>query len=781
MGLLPETLPSDVRGLNLPLLAALHDIGKVSPSFQWLVTENFDPAEKARLRQDLGIEDYAPLPDSVRPHHSTISCAALWKTFGKDVALLEGAHHGGNRTIDSDGQASRYGGQSWQKARMELAEALEGRFGSIGGSAGKAAMSYATGFVTVCDWLSSSLAGDADSITAPEQAAEKVRDAGFARHAVRKGLSFQDIFGFSPRTGQTILHSVVDHPGIYVYEAATGSGKTEAALYAAYRMLETGQATGLYFALPTALTARQAALRVGRFLDAILEEKADVIMAYGESFLDKVVFSDGFPEPSWFDWSKRQLLAPFAVGTVDQAMMAVMNVRHSAVRAFGLAGKVVILDEIHSYDVYTGNIIMELARRLEELGSTVIVLSATLREEARNSLLGSTSSAPAPSGYPMVTRVMDGVPVYTSWDAGARREVSIVGGQDRQAAMDDAVDDALDGMRVIWVENTVGEAQEVYRRLRARCEGLCGVGLLHSRMAHDDRAAMEKRCLEVFGKGSSFSGGYILVGTQILEQSLDLDADSMYSALCPADMLIQRMGRLWRHQRTGRRGKPALHVIGPAAQTGASSRMFGPSGAVYEPYVLYRTWERMKGLKSIAIPDDVRQIIEDVYREPCGDEPAEVVRMRADMLRRKERMDLLSSSALSSAGEPLPEDRVPTRYGDAEQIPVLLLRKLDIRAMSVVTKDGDEVGIRPDVPFSERARTSRALVQSSVKARADSVPEPLLAGQDVAEAFAPFIHMGNEAGFGIALWDGSSSLQDIYGNDVDGIGYSTEFGFYIMR
>ncbi len=251
------------------------------------------------------------------------------------------------------------------------------------------------GLTTVADWIGSGpLFDDADKSCYTEQESLKkhiskaVDQAGFVIPKIRKGLTFKSVFdfipGFIPRNVQTRFVESINTYGTYVLEAPMGIGKTEAALYAAYKALEDGRATGIYFALPTQLTSDKVYERMNQFLSKILEE-GDInrrsLLLHGSTWLrDTELGEDGAPGHSWFNSSKRGLLAPFAVGTIDQALMAVMNVKHGFVRTFGLAGKVVILDEVHSYDSYTGTILKELVSVLRKLHCTVIILSATLTD-----------------------------------------------------------------------------------------------------------------------------------------------------------------------------------------------------------------------------------------------------------------------------------------------------------------------------------------------------------------------------------------------------------------
>ncbi|WP_410315314.1 DEAD/DEAH box helicase, partial [Klebsiella pneumoniae] len=154
---------------------------------------------------------------------------------------------------------------------------------------------------------------------------------------------------------------------LYILEAQMGMGKTEAALYAAYQMLVQEKATGIYFALPTQLTSNKIYDRFNAFLHQIVSTETPqhaLLLHSGAWLMDTEMGEEGSPGGAWFNHRKRGLLAPFAVGTIDQALMAVMNVKHGFVRAYGLAGKVVILDEVHTYDLYTGTILNALVEFL---------------------------------------------------------------------------------------------------------------------------------------------------------------------------------------------------------------------------------------------------------------------------------------------------------------------------------------------------------------------------------------------------------------------------------
>ena len=208
-------------------------------------------------------------------------------------------------------------------------------------------------------------------------------------------------------------------PGVYVIEGPMGCGKTEAALAAAYQLIAAGKAAGLYFALPTQVTSNRIHLRVQPFVERISEEPMAVRLAHAASWLVeselpprlRPASPDAEAEQhvrvgrSWFASPKRALLAPFGVGTVDQALLGVVAAKHFFVRQFGLAGKVVVLDEVHTYDLYTSTLIDALVQRLRELHCTVLVLSATLTKARRQQLLGVDDRQPLSDAYPLLSRV----------------------------------------------------------------------------------------------------------------------------------------------------------------------------------------------------------------------------------------------------------------------------------------------------------------------------------------------------------------------------------------
>src|SRR5690606_5658068 len=190
------------------------------------------------------------------------------------------------------------------------------------------------GLTSVADWIGSGQNFEDPDIPWQQSISKALDDAGFVPPSYRKDLEFVDVFGWPPREAQAALISQVQGPGVYVLEAPMGLGKTEAALFAAYHMLSAGQASGIYFALPTQLTSNKIFERFNSFLEQILSEDCAhrSLLLHSNAWQVTDMGEEGRPGGSWFNQSKRGLLAPFAVGTIDQALMAAMNVKHGFVR-----------------------------------------------------------------------------------------------------------------------------------------------------------------------------------------------------------------------------------------------------------------------------------------------------------------------------------------------------------------------------------------------------------------------------------------------------------------
>lgn len=592
----PGLLPP---GAELPAL--LHDVGKASLPFQKrlydAITDRGPDAAltgAALAKADLAWES------SVGGHGAVSRACLAGLGAPAAVARIAGAHHGRALKTFAD-DAAQAGGPAWQTLRREICRRLlggrtdwpqlEGRLERIVG-----------GLTVTADWIASGPLFDNPREDWEALIERAVDEAGFRWPDIRPGLSFEDIFGFAPRPAQRALYEAISGPGVFVLEAPMGLGKTEAALYAAYRMLEQQKSCGLYFALPTQLTSNRIHRRVNAFLSSILNEEGEALLLHGMAWLERFqrqcMGAEAAPNQAWFARGRRGILAPFGVGTIEQALFSVLNVRHGALRSFGLAGKTVILDEVHSYDAYTGTILDALIEQLRAMRCTVIILSATLTAQRRAAILPGVNDAPS-TAYPLISAAPEDAGVREiACDPGESAETRLRHASE-EAAQEEALRRAEAGERVLWIENTVAEAQERFRLLAGRAAAMreLPTGLLHSRFTPADRRRNEDRWAAFFHPQAEERGerGGIVVGTQVVEQSLDLDADFLVSRFCPSDMLLQRLGRLWRHG--GRTARPASArreacLLHPSLEEAAADpgHAFGPSGYVYAPYVLSAVW-----------------------------------------------------------------------------------------------------------------------------------------------------------------------------------------------
>ena len=777
---LPPWMKSGLVKTGYDLIAALHDIGKISPSFQKRIGNHLDAVSRKKFFCGLGIEE--EYPDDNKIHHSTISYAALKPDFGKYIAYIGGAHHGGLLAKKSANDEV-CGGSTWQEARMRLLHELKEVFGDVDSKKlSETETQFLLGLTVVSDWISSSVSLREFEIRGDAVFAERVREVGFVRYRYKQNLSFYDIFGFHMRPEQAAFISSIKGPGVYVLEAGMGMGKTEAALYAAYILLASGQATGLYFALPTRLTARQMHKRVKKFIKSILDEECtETKLVFSHSFLYSLVFGDDFNEPSWFDSRKRLILAPFGVGTIDQALMSVLGVKHSALRTFGLAGKVVIIDEVHSYDAYTGTLINRLIGRLRELNATVIILSATLQTKAKEELLGLTSASLHSESYPCITRKIDDSVAEETVPAKLSKRIGIELVHDDSAAVDNAIDKALDGEYVLWIENTVADAQRIYKRFAARCSGLdVRTGLLHSRFTGPDRARKEAEYIGAFGKDGwdkRGSGGFILVGTQILEQSLDIDADVLFSRIAPVDMLLQRMGRVWRHEHPGRKGEPYCFILTPKSEDVLQNTdAFSVSGVVYSRYVLYRTLLELENIDHLMIPGDIRGLIEAVYADR-REENRNIAMFRKEVNDRHKVLTGLAMMMGNQAGKPLSDNEAP-RYSELETRDILLLSKVAPGWTSVRLLDGTQLDLAKAATPKEKAFISLKLEESIISVPVKQCPTVAPAERGIPLSRFIYLSEDDDERIRVLLCQSDTRIEDLAGNLIPNFFYSTKIGYY---
>ena len=714
-------VPHQLRRLIPPgaaTLAALHDIGKVSPGFQskseaWLVQHALrDQALKQGWRERES--DHAKISQSTVQELLRTSQLHCW-------AAVVGAHHG---RIKGERVQVR---ETWEQERVRLAAELIEEFGPLPDRPpGDAQTWFVAGLITVADWIGSdethfSQHARWDMLERRKRAQTALASINWRSVRARQLNGFGDLFPEIPQANslQTTSLQVVREPGTYIIEGPMGCGKTEAALAAAYQLIEAGKSTGLYFALPTQVTSNRIHLRVQPFVERIVTDPAEVRLAHSASWLvepelppklypaspDAEASEHVRAGRSWFASAKRALLAPFGVGTVDQALLGIVAAKHFFVRQFGLAGKVVILDEVHSYDLYTGTLIGALVNRLRELECTVIILSATLTESRRRELLGLTDHQPVSTEYPLVSGVVGPSFEEQMCEAPPSKTIQIrsVSGA---LLVEEAIDHARRGECVLWIRNTVDEAQQTYRALQsANFQSGPSIALLHSRFPFFRREQLEEEWLIRLGKDSTNRPiGCVLVSTQVVEQSVDIDADMLITDLAPTDMLLQRLGRLWRHDRLNRPcPQPEVWIQVPtlsddqlqAASEKELRHALGKSARIYAPYVLLRSLQQWRGKATVTLPDDIRSILEATYASATAEPPA-WQELRDQLEKQKENMSRLALNATTIWNNPAlaDEEGVQTRFSTYETAQLLLATEvspLGVHSVRLDLLDGDTV------------------------------------------------------------------------------------------
>jgi CRISPR-associated endonuclease/helicase Cas3 len=723
-------------------LAALHDLGKISPGFQrkceaWLLTNGL-----------VEVDRHNCWDTTTESSHSKVTHAAVQSFLaGKGmpsksascVAALLGAHHGriqsppNSRPFQPDGIGEARSGIGWDWERTQAADsilsAMAPNLPEIRMADTDPSLWWLAGLTTISDWIGSDeryfpAEGGMEDGRRLAQAQATVEEIGFGIPTIRPGLGFAELFGFAagsqPNDMQVRAREIIQGPGVYVIEAPMGMGKTEAALWAGYELLAAGKARGIYFALPTQATSNRMHLRMNEFVNRIAPRAGSSRLIHGNSWLvqkqpaltpaktEDRPQDDARLGADWFASAKRSLLAAFGVGTVDQALLGVVAAKHFFVRRFALAGKVVILDEIHSYDLYTGTLVAQLVEVLKGLGCTVIVLSATLTTKRRRQMVPLDADAdadPIQRPYPMISADPEGQnPVMVSALPPQAKTVKTTFAA-AESALARAREVASSGGAVLWICNTVGAAQAQYGRIAQEGDSSFKVGLLHSRFPFWRREELEQEWMNRLGKSGETRCGCILVSTQIVEQSVDLDADLMVSELAPTDMLLQRMGRLWRHDRPGRQGTPELILLEETEDLESFRKMgpeaikkaLGAKAFVYSPYVLVRSLEVWKSAIAVTIPDQIRERIETTYVERFeGEEPEAWQKLLNEMTGKicdHKQMALQSSNIWTIALED--EDGVQTRLDDRPTIAIVLCQS--VAAMDIIFLDGSSETLVQDI------------------------------------------------------------------------------------
>jgi CRISPR-associated endonuclease/helicase Cas3 len=412
-------------------------------------------------------------------------------------------------------------------------------------------------------------------------------------------------------------------PQLYILEEVTGAGKTEAAMLLSLRLLQAGYGNGMYFSLPTMATASAMYGRLQQIKDRVFTSTPVLSLAHSQAKATQAALA---PNDAW-NWAqgsnKRAMFSQLGAGTIDQALVAVLPQPHQSFRLLGLTQKVIIVDEVHATDSYMLELLCNFLHFHAALGGSVILLSATLPKAMRQQLVdafsrgcGVDTTQVANNSYPLLTQFSAEGLHEEHFAARFSRYIRCKSLSQKEDMNASIRADLKAGKCVCRLSNTIHAALREYKVWKKEYPG---TQLFHSRYTQGDRFAIEQSILRNFGPQSTEKDrrGKLLIATQVVEQSLDIDFDEIYTDLAPIDLLIQRTGRLNRHARTSR-GTPCLHVLAPVAEKDVDKGWFGklfPKADKIYPHhgQLWKTASWLQQRDGFSIPENAREMLEYVY------------------------------------------------------------------------------------------------------------------------------------------------------------------------
>ena len=637
---------------ELGLICSLHDIGKMSPIFQYKIGNDslisaFGYDAKYPSIYDVNQIDRNKV-DIDTGKHSGAGVHYFNKFIKvsnkKTIQMLISRHHGfsafgtdlcteGNNRMDM-----HCGDADMKEYVLEIVDALEKHFNFKIDNIGKISgidLDMVSGYLSIADWISSRELAGTNDISAIDF------DAVLVKYGFRKMQMFDktqmEMFGFNLYDYQNEVVDKINDYGFHILEMGTGYGKTEIALASAYKLIKSGKCSGMYFALPTQVTSNKIFQRVDKFITAVSDEPStDLVHSNRMQVLFELgQISDSDKDESFFNSNKNlRLLNNVVTGTVDQLLFSVLNLKYNFIRIASLWHKVIIIDEVHCYDSYTTELICRLKEFCLENECVVIALSATVSDTLKGKLFG--ASIPFMKDYPLLSMTNNGVfqqiPIKAS---GASKKYNVTIEKNDNSAIYKAIADAKVGKQILWIENTVVKAQDIYEKIANMINGTgIALGLLHSHFTQHDRLQNEGRWLNTLGKEVFFgkeidekthetraSRGRILISTQVAEQSLDIDADKLYTRLCPIDAFGQRLGRVGRFGRNVNEFE--VIVLSEHScedyRNNVDLEWFFHAGAseysafIYPRVVLYNTLEYLENHSVIEYPKDYRDQLNQVY------------------------------------------------------------------------------------------------------------------------------------------------------------------------
>ena len=696
---------TETAALWFAYFLAWHDIGKFANGFQQLFKHNNpnlvapDPAKSYLTRHDsLGHwlwKNYLMQESEIQLEHYNYNIDQIYNIW----LLIMTGHHGKPPILDPKGNLA-FNSQD-KHASLDYIKAINKLFIVDNRLAG-----YHTSFfdkkfrkiLSKLSWLIAAITVISDWLGSNEQFfpfcsksmelseywanyalanAEKAVATLPKRSSITPFNGIKNLFPFiekpTPLQQKALSCPLTDNgPELFIMEDVTGAGKTEASMILAHRLMAAGKAHGIYIGMPTQATANGIYQRTAKVYGQLYQADShpSLVLAHGASYMNPtftqtIINLDNISQQKylnndnsassecneWFvDTRKKSLLAEVGVGTLDQALMAVMPFKHQSLRLLGLRHKLLILDEVHAYDSYMVKLLESLLHYHASQGGSAIILTATLPFFLREKLLNAFYSGLTSTPSSLTVNTDLPFPLFTQLNQKSLVEQAIETRDEvkRQVKIDwiDNINSGIEkiksaieqGKIICWIKNSVADAISLYQQLQQDLNlDSKQILLFHSRFAYCDRLIIEQKTIEWAGKTSNntIRSAKIIIATQVIEQSLDLDFDEMISDIAPIDLLIQRAGRLQRHVRDkhgnikspthqnqprDERNPPILTVFAPTWQDDPSEDWldnpeFRNTKYVYANHAyLWFTQRVLRERGVITMPEEARLLIEAVYR-----------------------------------------------------------------------------------------------------------------------------------------------------------------------
>ena len=642
-------------------LSLVHDIGKATVGFQYKIA--FNVPQRAQL-----LKHYLDIPDRMdvteiqnTPHAYTGESILIFNGCPESIAAVVGSHHGVPAELAEDLTCNRkdivgyrvyFGDTDKNRSNLEgswncmIQEALvKSGFDSIRElpDINAQAQMLLCGLLITADWIASntelfpliSIDDDDIQIDFEKRTLNALDNLNFteqwnAERTTYSDKDFEETFGFLPRAVQKCIIEIAqnaDHPGLFILEAPMGCGKTEAALSCAELIASKCKKNGLFFGMPTQATANGIFPRVINWAEKQSEEFYHCVqLQHGNAALNETFqkIQRGIPEEesdsgiivhSWFCDSKKSCLADFVVATVDQLLMLALKRRHIMLLHLGLSEKVVIIDEVHAYDAYMNQYLERALQWLGAYHTPVILLSATLPSKRRMSLVRAYLDLKTSDeifekniSYPLLTWTDGGKIMQKALPYNADKKTIHISKCNDKDIIEIVRSAVSSGGCVGIIMNTVSRAQSTTKLIKNEITD--NVLLYHAQYIMPDRAAKEEILLERIGSDSKSEKrqGLVVIGTQVLEQSLDIDFDILITDICPVDLLLQRIGRLHRHtrKRPDELKIPVCYVLTDEYEDDNSG-----SKSIYGTWLLEETLEHIPDM--VTLPDDISPLVQKVY------------------------------------------------------------------------------------------------------------------------------------------------------------------------